>query len=118
MADRREMSSSQRPALVLGLLPAGLALVRSLGRAGIPVYGAVLRGNEFGLRSRFLKERCIATGSGERTRDRQLLAFLHEIARGGRAVLFPERDEHVDFVLRNRDEIGRASCRERVYVLV
>ena len=96
-----------RPVLVLGLLPAGLALVRSLGRAGIPVYGGVFRRNEFGLRSRFLKGRCIAEASDERTRDRRLLAFLHEIAAGRRAVVFPERDEHVDFVLRNQDEIAQ-----------
>lgn len=106
MADRPQ---SQRPALVLGLLPAGLALVRSLGRAGIPVYGAALRGNEFGLRSRFLRDRCVAGEGDERTRDRRLLAFLHEIAGTQRAVLFPERDEHVDFVLRNREEIAEVA---------
>lgn len=103
------MPASRRPALVLGLLPAGLALVRSLGRAGVPVYGAVFRRNEFGLRSRFLKERCVAGGDEEEARDRRVLEFLHEIARGTRAVLFPERDEHVDFVLRNRDEIDRVA---------
>jgi len=98
--------TSRRPALVLGLLPAGLALVRSLGRAGIPVYGGVFRRNEFGLKSRFLRASCIAESADERTRDRRLLAFLRELAAGGRAVVFPERDEHVDFVLRNRDELA------------
>jgi D-aspartate ligase len=105
MAERRDTPAERRPALVLGLLPAGLALVRSLGRAGVPVYGAVFRRNEFGLRSRFLRGRCVTDGGGEEARDRQLLAFLREIARGTRAVVFPERDEHVDFVLRNREEI-------------
>ena len=106
MADLRV---PRRPALVLGLLPAGLALVRSLGRADIPVYGAAFRGNEFGLRSRFLRDRYVASADDERTRDRQLLAFLHEIAGRQRAVLFPERDEHVDFVLRNREEIAEVA---------
>jgi D-aspartate ligase len=91
--------------LVLGLLPAGLALARSLGRAGIPVYGGVLRGNEFGLRSRYLRGRCVASETDEAARDRRLLGYLRELAGSGRAVLVPERDEHVDFVLRNWDEV-------------
>jgi D-aspartate ligase len=94
-----------RPVLVLGLLPAGLALARSLGRAGVPVYGGVLRGNEFGLRSRYLRGRCVATAGDEAARDRQMLGFLRALAGDGRAVLIPERDEHVDFVLRHWDEV-------------
>ena len=91
--------------LVLGLLPAGLALARSLGRAGIPVYGGVFRGNEFGLRSRYLRGRCIATEEEEPARDRRILGYLRSLADDGRVVLVPERDEHVDFVLRNWDEV-------------
>lgn len=92
--------------LVLGLLPAGLAFARSLGRAGVAVYGGVFRGNEFGLRSRYLRGRCIATEEDEAARDRRVLGYLRELAGDGRAVLVPERDEHVDFVLRNWDEVA------------
>ncbi len=92
--------------LVLGLLPAGLALARSLGRAGIPVHGGVFRRNEFGLRSRYLRDRCVATDADELTRDRRMLAFLRALAGRDRAILIPERDEHVDFVLRNWEEIA------------
>jgi D-aspartate ligase len=91
--------------LVLGLLPAGLALARSLGRSGVAVYGAVFRANEFGLRSRYLRGRCVASERDERARDRRVLAYLRRLAGGGRPVLVPERDEHVDFVLRNWDEV-------------
>lgn len=91
--------------LVLGLLPAGLALARSLGRAGIPVYGGVFRPSEFGLRSRYLRGRCVATEGDEQARDRTMLAYLRDLAAGARVVLVPERDEHVDFVLRNWDEV-------------
>jgi predicted ATP-grasp superfamily ATP-dependent carboligase len=91
---------------VLGLLPAGLALARSLGRAGIPVYGGVFRSNEFGLRSRYLRGRCIATAGDEQARDRRMLSFLRELAVAGRPVLVPERDEHVEFVLRNWDDVA------------
>ncbi len=94
-----------RPVLVLGLLPAGLALARSLGRAGIPVYGGVFRPNEFGLRSRYLRGRCVATAATEDERDRRLLDYLRALSRSGRPILVPERDEHVEFVLRNWDEV-------------
>jgi D-aspartate ligase len=99
-------ADSQRPVLVLGLLPAGLALARSLGRAGVPVYGGVFRSHEFGLRSRYLRGRCVATRGEMGERDGRMLAFLERIAGEGRAVLVPERDEHVDFVLRNWDDVA------------
>jgi D-aspartate ligase len=95
---------SVRPVLVLGLLPAGLALARSLGRTGVAVHGGVFRRNEFGLRSRFVRSRCVATDALEQERDRRVLAFLRSL--DGRPVLVPERDEHVDFVLRNWDEVS------------
>lgn len=98
-------SRARRPVLVLGLLPAGLAVARSLGRLGIPVFGGAFRPNEFGLRSRFLHDRCVATEPSERGRDRRMLAFLRGVAGSSRAILVPERDEHVDFVLRNWDEV-------------
>jgi D-aspartate ligase len=92
--------------LVLGLLPAGLALARSLGRPGVPVYGGVFRRNEFGLRSRYLRGRCVATEGDEAACDRQMLAYLGDLSREARAILVPERDEHVDFVLRHWDEVA------------
>jgi len=96
---------THRPVLVLGLLPAGLALARSLGRAGIPVFGGAFRANEFGLRSRYLRDRCVVTGGSQEERDRRMLTCLRGLANAERAILVPERDEHVDFVLRNWDEV-------------
>jgi D-aspartate ligase len=90
-----------RPAIVFGLLWAGLALARSLGRAGIPVTGIAYERTDFGIRSRYLARRIVA----ERDRDELLLAALREAARDGRPVLFPERDESVHVVLRHWDEI-------------
>ena len=80
----------------MGLLHAGLALTRSLGRAGITVDGLVLTETDFGLRSRYLRRRIKAAS------DEEALAALR---RGGRVVLFPERDEHVEFVLRRWDDV-------------
>jgi len=92
---------TQRPVVVFGLLWAGLALARSLGRAGVPVTGIAYEPTDFGIRSRHLARRIVA----ERDRDELLLAVLRETALEGRPVLFPERDESVHVVLRHWDEV-------------
>ena len=89
-----------RPAVVYGLLHAGLAIVRSLGREGIPVEGIALQRYEFGLRSRYLRRRTLAADD-----DVVLGALRHAAAPGERPVLFLERDENVDTVLRRWDEV-------------
>ena len=89
-----------RPVVVYGLLHAGLAIVRSLGRDGIPVEGIALQRYEFGLHSRYLRSRTLAAGD-----DAVLEALRHAGAGGERPVLFLERDENVDTVLRRWDEV-------------
>ena len=89
-----------RPAVVYGLLHAGLAIARSLGRDGIPVEGIALQRYEFGLRSRYLRRRTLAAGD-----DDVLEALRHAGAGGERPVLFLERDENVETVLRRWDEV-------------
>jgi predicted ATP-grasp superfamily ATP-dependent carboligase len=90
-----------RPAVVFGLLWAGLALARSLGRAGVPVTGIAYEPTDFGVRSRHLARRIVPSPD----RDELLLAALREAAAEGRPVLFPERDESVHVVLRHWDEV-------------
>ncbi len=89
-----------RPAVVFGLLHAGLALVRSLGRDGIPVEGIALNRYEFGLRSRYLRRRTLGAGDED-----VLEALRHAGAGGERPVLFLERDENVETVLRRWEEV-------------
>jgi D-aspartate ligase len=88
-----------RPAVVFGLLHAGLAVTRSLGRRGIPVTGISWSAHEFGLRSRYLRERhLVAAGDGA--------AVLEAIrSEGERVILFPERDEHVEWALHHWEAI-------------
>ena len=78
--------ANKRPVVVFGLLHAGLALVRTLGRDGVPVEGIALRRHEFGLRSRYLRSRSVANN------DDEVLEALRAAAKHGRPVLFPERD--------------------------
>ena len=95
-----------RPAVVLGLLPAGLAVARTLGRAGIPVSGLAFDEDDFGLRSRFLRRQLLIADGDEESRDARAVSALRSLAADGRLVLFPERDEHVEFVLRRWGEIA------------
>ena len=90
-----------RPAVVLGLLWAGLSFARSLGRAGIPVTGITMHPNEFGARSRYLRDVGRARG------DEAVLKALRASAQGdAKPVLLPERDDHVELVLRHWDEVS------------
>jgi D-aspartate ligase len=89
-----------RRAVVFGLLYAGLAVARSLGRAGVPVTGIAWSRTDFGLRSRYLSTRRTVPRD-----DDAVLAALREEARGERVVLFPDRDENVEWALRRWDEV-------------
>ncbi|HET7807450.1 MAG TPA: hypothetical protein VFK71_03065 [Gaiellaceae bacterium] len=91
----------ERPAVVLGLLWAGLSFARNLGRAGIPVTGITMHPHEFGTRSRYLREVSRAQG------DEAVLKALRAAAQGDvKPVLLPERDDHVELVLRHWDEVN------------
>ena len=100
------MPDLRRPAIVFGLLHAGLALTRGLGRRGVPVHGLALR-REFGLSSRYLVRREHFDGAEGPARDRRVLTAMRTVAEaaGQRIVLFPERDENVALVLDHWDEV-------------
>ncbi len=88
-----------RPAVAFGLLHAGLALARAFGRAGVETCGIVLSASDFGLSSRYLRRRFRCAS------DEEALRALRELSAGGRLVLFPERDEHVESILRRWEEV-------------
>jgi D-aspartate ligase len=90
---------------MLGLQPAGLAFARSLGRRGVSVTGVALESADFGLRSRYLRDRHLVLDPVRERRDERLLSILRDTASDGSVVVFPERDEHVEFVLRHWDEV-------------
>ena len=92
---------AERPAVVLGLLWAGLSFARSLGRRGVPVTGITMHPHEFGTRSRYLRDVSRARG------DEAVLKALRAHAQGDvKPVLLPERDDHVELVLRHWDELS------------
>lgn len=95
----------RRPAAVLGLRPAGLALARALGRSGVSVAGIATGSDDFGIASRYLARRVRVDEPDPRAREERLLAALTELASAARLVLFPELDQGVAFVLRHWEEV-------------
>lgn len=90
----------ERPVVVLGLLWAGLSLARSLGRAGVSVTGISMHPHEFGARSRYVRRVRHAYG------DEAVLDELRASLDGQRPVLLPERDDHVELLLRHWDSVS------------
>ena len=85
----------------MGLQPAGLALARSLGRRGVDVTGISFERADFGLASRYVRTRRLVLGDD----DEAVLESIRAAASQEPVVLFPERDAHVDLVLRHWDEV-------------
>ena len=95
----------QRPAVVLGLRPGGLAVVRALGRSGVSVAGIAFDAADIGFASRYLtRRRRIAAPDGD-AGDERFLAVLADVARAGRPVLYAELDRPLELLLRRWDEI-------------
>jgi D-aspartate ligase len=90
-----------RRAVVFGMLHAGLAVARSLGRVGVPVTGISWDQREFGLKSRYLDRRRVAPLGDAAA----VLDAVREEARADRVIFFPERDEHVEFALRHWEDV-------------
>jgi D-aspartate ligase len=93
-----------RSAFVLGLFDTGLAVVRALGRAGVPVYGFDHVSSEYGFRSRY--------GAHEQCPDPvrhpdALVRLLVEQARRCAAppVLYVTSDAYAGFVSEYRDAL-------------
>lgn len=94
----------RNPCFVLGLFDTGLAVVRALGRAGLPVFGFDHNANEIGFLSRFGSHGVCPHPAAAP----ELLGFLRKRAQGvdGRPVLYPTSDAFVKFVSDHRDALA------------
>lgn len=90
------------PAYVLGGYEAGLAVIRSLGRAGVPVVSIVSADGERASRSRFAASVVRAPDPADRADD--YVALLLGLAEG---VVIPTTDESLETVAAHRDELTR-----------
>ena len=90
---------NQPGAVVLGMGPTALALVRALGRKGVPVYGIGLSKYELSLSSRYCKPIGVADPRYDPDKMLQiLLQFGRENVPAQRLVLYPTGDECVAFI--------------------
>jgi D-aspartate ligase len=94
-----------RPVVVLGLLHAGLAIARTLGRHGVEVHGMTLHESDFGITSKYVRSGHVFPQEPGPERTAQMLATLERIAAGRRLVLIPERDDSVGWVLDNWEAV-------------
>lgn len=97
------MMSAAVPCIVLGLeSQIGLALVRELGRAGVPVIGIAQASDELGLASRYLTERIVIA----EPRGAALLAAIRAIGeRFGVATLMTVSEANLVWLDANRAQL-------------
>jgi D-aspartate ligase len=77
---------------------AGLAAIRSLGRAGVRVLAVDDRPSALGLRSRYAEPRVARTRAGS--------AFVDFLRTLGDGVVFPTHDDDLETIARARNELG------------
>ena len=94
------------PAIVVGVgWTTGLAAIRSLGRAGAPVFAVDHRPGALGLRSRYARPVLCPDHTADESGFVRCVAELGE--RLGRpAPVFPTNDEHLNLIAENRDVLG------------
>lgn len=98
------MRAEEIHAVVLGLVPPGLNVVRELGKAGVPVCGVAQKGlGEVGRYSRYLK-RCIEYGDWNELLEK-LVAF--SAGQADRPVLIPTSDQYVFFIADHFTRLSR-----------
>lgn len=94
------------PAVVLGLSPTGLHVVRELGRAGVQVTG-VTNSFQAGCLSRYLTH-CIVEPDADRRLEALLALFRLDSAKPvSKPVLIPTSDQDIDFVIKHAEELSR-----------
>jgi D-aspartate ligase len=88
------------PAVVVGAgWVAGLAAIRSLGRAGVRVLAVDDRASALGFRSRYAEPRL----APDRIEEQE--AFVRFLAKLGEGVAFPTHDDDLETIARHRDEL-------------
>jgi D-aspartate ligase len=99
-----ETNEAQVPAVVLSLYYSGLALVRSLGRRGIPIYAMDHAVTDVGLYSKYA-QRYICPDP--KIQSDRLLKYIKKLRKkvACKPILFPTGDEYVLFVSQNREEL-------------
>lgn len=108
------MSQDLTPAVVLGLSPTGLHVVRALGRVGVPVYG-IGEGVQSGSASRYLSRHIEVSDKSKKLETLLTLFGDADVPADMRPVLIPTSDQDVDFVIENAEALSRAYSFQKSY---
>lgn len=81
----------------------GLAAIRSLGRAGVPVLAVDHRRGALGFHSRYAQARLCPDPVAD---EAAYLDFLASVDLPGPAPIFPTHDEHLNAIARGRERLG------------
>jgi len=92
-------------AIVMGLSPTGLHVVRTLGRAGVQVIG-IARRIQAGCTSRYLS-RCIIENEENVLLEKISGIYFDLKKEQKKPVLIPTSDEDVDFVIKNAEQLKK-----------
>jgi len=96
------MTERLPPAVVMGLSPTGLHVVRTLGRRGVHVTG-VADGAQSGAASRYCKQVIFGSDPAEKL-DKLCAAFP---VGGPKPILIPTSDQDIDLVIEHADRLSR-----------
>jgi len=101
--DNMTINDTSTPVVVLGCKIGALAIMRTLGRQGVQVYGVDENPQSPALRSRYLTRKYIKAFDPEN--PNRYLQFLIELGNtiSAKAILIPTSDELSEFVAENRD---------------
>ena len=113
MAYPLEFRDVSTPVVVISCQLAALAIMRTLGRHGVPVYGVDADPRSPAMLSRYCRERFLF-GLDE-NRPGELLDQLLEVGRhlGRPAILIPTSDETAQFVVDYAEPLGRPNAARR-----
>ena len=107
MASSLEIKDVSTPVVVVSCKLGALAIMRSLGRLGVPVYGVDSDPQSPAMLSRYCRERFLF--SPDPTRPKEFLDRIVEVGRrlGRRAILIPTSDETAQFVVDHAEALGQ-----------
>jgi D-aspartate ligase len=107
MASAVEFKDVSTPVVVVNCKLGGLAIMRTLGRLGVPLYGVDADSRSPAMLSRYCRERFLY--GFDQNRPAEFLDRLLEIGRrlGRRAILIPTSDETAQFVVDHAEPLGQ-----------
>jgi predicted ATP-grasp superfamily ATP-dependent carboligase len=108
MAPAVEIRDVSTPVVVVSCKLGALAIMRSLGRLGVPVYGVDADPGAPAMLSRYCRERFLF--SPDASRPMEFLDRISEVGQrlGRRAILIPTSDETAQFVVDHAEALGRS----------